>query len=381
MAGPAGDPIDFWWHQRRGANGGVKHDDRAHFEAAYEAGIEFIRLSLNTLSTDGRDFLVGDADNFQGIPEADFKRLVEVLDAAEAAGLKVVITTSTLPGHRWRQHNGMKDDRRLWGEPAFVEQSAAFWSELSRRLGGHPAVVGFNLLNEPHPERLAGIDEAGGVDWRAYYKDAEGTAGDLNLFNARMVRAIRPPEGGDARTPIVIDSGYYAAPQTFVYLKPVADDRVLYSFHMYEPYLFTNKQENKGRFRYPGLIDMPGLAEAPREWNRDEMERFLAPIREWQAEHHVESNRILVGEFGVNRQVEGAAEYLRDVIGVCGGHGWHWAFYAFREETWPGMDYELGARALSDEAWNAIDRGEPVDLPRGMNPIWRVIADGLEPGR
>lgn len=381
MAG-GDDPMEFWSRSRHGANGGVKQDDRAHFEAAHEAGIEFIRLSLNALSVDKHDFLVGDADNFQGIAEADFKRLVEALDAAEAAGVKVVLTTSTLPGHRWRQHNGGKDDRRLWTDAAFTEQSAAFWSELSRRLNGHPAVVGFNILNEPHPERLIGMEDLRwGPRVEEWYKEIEGTAADLNTFNRRMVAAIRPPAGVDARTPIIIDSGLYADPRAFANLRPIDDERVLYSFHMYEPYLFTNKQENQERFTYPGVIDTPGAPEGRCVWNRAEIARFLAPVAAWQTAHHVASTRILAGEFGVNRQVGGAAEYLRDVIDVCEEHGWHWAFYCFREESWPGMDYELGARGLSGEVWDAIDRGERVDLPRGMNPIWQVIVDGLRRGR
>ena len=49
----------------------------------------------------GRDFLLGDADAYEGIPPADLAELRRVLDDAHAADLRVVLTTLSLPGARY----------------------------------------------------------------------------------------------------------------------------------------------------------------------------------------------------------------------------------------------------------------------------------------
>lgn len=368
------DPMEFWSVQRRGANGGNRTSGTEYFAAARSAGIEFVRLSMNVLPTDGRDPVVGSADQFEGIPDRDFAALRTMLDAAEEAGVKIVLTTSTLPGHRWRQANDGKDDRRLWRNEEFQEQAARFWKDLARRLANHRAVVGLNLLNEPHPERVFGIDDARDLDWTKWYQGIEGTAADLNRFHAKVAAAIREV---DSSTPIIVDSGHYACVPAFAYLKPLADERTLYSFHFYDPYPYTTKEINKGRFKYPGVIEEFEGAGGRVSWDRERIEQVLKPIVDWQARHRISSQRILVGEFGVNRKCDGAADYLRDVIAAWEKNHWHWAFYAFREEFWPGMDYELGQYSLTDVQWSAIERRESLNLPRHDNPLWQVIQDGL----
>jgi hypothetical protein len=74
----------------------------------------------------------------------------------------------------------------------------------------------------------------------------------------------------------------------------------------------------------------------------------------------------------------GAADYLKDLMDIFNQNRWHWAFYSFREDTWDGMDYEIGNRPLGWEYWKAKDRGENPEPARGDNPIWRVILQHLK---
>ncbi len=50
--------------------------------------------------------------------------------------------------------------------------------------------------------------------------------------------------------------------------------------------------------------------------------------------------------------------------------GWHKSFYAFREDTWTGMNYELGTEKIK---WD--EEGKPM---RQDNSIWDVIKKDLE---
>src|ERR1044072_4085026 len=63
----------YWSIQRRGANYGGARFRPDVFEAAANKGIEFLRLHPDTMPPAQRDFLIGDADAFTAIDEADRK--------------------------------------------------------------------------------------------------------------------------------------------------------------------------------------------------------------------------------------------------------------------------------------------------------------------
>ena len=373
--------MDFWREQRRGADYMNKTPTREWWVAAKEAGIRVVRLFPNMWPSAQRDFLIGNADEFERINEQDLKRLTEALDEAQSLGIKVVLTTASLPGLRWRQQNNEQDDKRLWREERYHAQAAAFWKQLAARLRRHPAVVGYNLLNEPHPERAtAGFDDFWTEDFAVWYAKVENTPADLNLFYRKVVTAIREV---DRETPIVLDSGLYATPWAFKYLKPLRDEKVIYSFHMAEPWGYTTRRINQGRYTYPGVVPVGGEVNGKRReinWNAAELERFLAPVVEWQKRHHIPSRRIFVGEFGCSRSVPGAAEYLGDLIKIFNKNRWHWAFYEFRTDgTWTERDYEYGTRPPGAAYWEAVGAGKHPKLERVANPVWDVLKKGLNP--
>lgn len=377
-ARPTAAKIDFWKEQRKGANYHNQTPTKEWWLDAKAAGLEVVRLFPNNWPREGRDFLIGDADRYEKIGERDFQTLKQSLDDAHAAGIGVVITTTSLPGARWRQQNDEKDDRRLWQNFDYHKQAAAFWKDLAARLKDHKAVVGYNIINEPHPERGTGFDDFWWDDFLKWYANVENTPADLNKFYAEVVVAIRKV---DRETPVVLDSGLYATPWAFKYLRPIKDKRVIYSFHMAEPWVYTTRRINQGRFKYPGIVVIEGGEgrRVEKNWNAEELERFLAPIAEWQKKYKVPSSRIFVGEFGCSRSVEGAAEYLSDLVRIFDKNGWHWAFYQFRaDSTWTERDYEYGTRPPGAGYWDAIGRGERPTLPRVEdNPVWNVLRKAL----
>jgi hypothetical protein len=115
--------------------------------------------------------------------------------------------------------------------------------------------------------------------------------------------------------------------------------------------------------------------------DREALGDLLSPVIRWQSTHRIASSRILVAELGVHRQTKDAASYLADLLRSCEEVGWHWAFFAFREDSWAGMDYELGTRTLGESYWRALRRGEDPPLARGPNPLFDVIRRRLAPER
>lgn len=367
--------IDFWTTQKKGANMMNEVQTEAQFAAAAERGIQWIRLAPDKWKSHGKDFLIGDANHYTGLDQTDLASLKAALAAADRHHIKIVLTMLSLPGDRWRQLNGGKDDLRLWRDPQYWDQAAAFWRDLAAALKDEPAIVGYNVLNEPHPERIGGFEGQGTRDFVRWYRGVGNSAADLNAFYAKVVAAIRSV---DADTPIMLDAGLYAAPDAFVYLKPVEDAKTLYAFHMYEPYAFT-EPKNSGRYRYPGKVPFVSHMQL---WDAQRVAWYLDNVAAWQRRHDIPSNRIVGSEFGCYRENIGCAAYLRDVIAAINALRWHWAFYAFREDGWDGMDYEVGTGKLPRKYWQDLEAGKHPEPPRQddpkKNPLWGVIANALQ---
>ena len=371
------DRLSFWDTQRRGTNFFNEVETRARFRAAREAGLGWVRLVPDKWKGAERDFLLGDAGDFEGIVPRDLAHLEEVLGWAEAEGMPVVMGMLNLPGARWVQQNDGKQDYRLWNQERYQEQAAAFWKELASKLKDHPAVVAYNPLNEPHPAREAGHDDADAEGFPAWLEAHRGTTADLNLFYARIVGAIREV---DPRTPILVEGYGHGSVRGLTHLSPVDDPAILYSFHFYDPWQYTARKANKSRYAYPDA--MPAYWNGPGEkWERDALANMMSPVVEWAVRHDISPHRVVAAEFGCDRQADGAREYLEDVVTALNERGWHWAFYSFREDAWDRMDYELGTGGLGAAYWEAVDRGETPDRPWKDNPLWRVLQDGLQAPR
>jgi aryl-phospho-beta-D-glucosidase BglC (GH1 family) len=334
--------IAFWSVNRRGTNIFNTRILRDDIKAAKAYGVQFVRICLDKFPSKQRDFLIGNADNYVALDPDDLAFLKQILDLFTEEEMPVVITMLSLPGSRWNQLNNGKDDLRIWVDAKFQQQAARFWRDLATALRNYPIIVGYNILNEPHPERL--------FDSKSCHIDAvnQGEVQQfLSVFNDLIVKSIRAV---DQHTPIIIDSSGYADPNTFKNLRTIADPLILYSFHMYEPYHYTNHKHNTGQYSYPGVVE-------GKHWDRAALKEYMSAVATFQRKYKIPSNRILVGEFGCYRKQKGLPQYFSDLISIFEAYNWHWAFYAFRD-NWDGMDYELGAGALPWDYWKARDRGE-----------------------
>ena len=346
----AGEKIDFWNIQRKGANFFNVEPQEKWFQDAQKLGIQWVRIAYEKWKGNKPDFLIGNAKNFKKIISKDLSKLIKVIDWAHKYGIKVVIAPLGLPGNRWKQNNSGREDLRLWNDQKYWQQAVNFWRELADALKNHPAVFGYNILNEPTPELGTDILEHGLASrYLSWYKAHRGTSRDLPAFYEKVIAAIRTV---DMHTPIMLDAGWYAQPSAFVHWPRINDDKVLYSFHMYEPYSFTSKDnfKNKKKLKYPGTIPFAGSSV---DWNREQIKRYIAPFIAWAKHTGIAANRLVVGEFGCFRRNHGCDKYLTDLIGILNEYSLHWAFYAFREDEWDGYDYEVGTGGLGWKYWKA----------------------------
>jgi hypothetical protein len=379
-SGPAtaADLIDFWNSPQHGGNSFNRlPPDQAYFDALSAYGASWVRLSYDKWKPAQRDFLLGNADRYEALPAVDLKQLRDTLDRAHTAGLKVVIAPLSLPGMRWSQNNQGQFDDRLWQDNDYAQQAARFWRDLARELKDHPAIAAYNLVNEPAPEKFGGLAEHASAErMQQWYAQARGGARDLPALYTQLIAAIREV---DAKTPVMVDAGWYAGADAFGYWQaPLQDDRVLYSVHMYEPYAATSAPNllRKLPIQYPGPAPFGGENQ---QWDAERVRQYLDLPLAWMQRMKLPPSRLAVGEFGCMRRLPGCSEYLEDVLTVTDRHRLHWAFYSFREDSWDGMDYELGSAKVPWRYWQAIELGTPDPLTRKataeFEPIRRRLAD------
>ncbi len=393
--------IDFWKIQRRGANCFSNVPKAERFRDAKKMGISVMRITPSKW-LNGRheskmgNFLIGPKDAYVGLIKKDLDYLVTVLGDAHKAGIKIVLTLLSLPGSRWSQHNIINGKRvqqlDLWKDFKYHKQAADVWQNLAKRLNNHPAVVGYNILNEPVPELVhPKLRDWYTGDYKAWHKKIKGTAADLNVFYKTVIAAIRKE---DQDTPIIVDTGFYATPYGIQILNPktLNDPNLIYAMHHYIPYRYIGNGNTGYAYgdKIPiGELDVKGEkgSHAPYAplvvWDKTSMKSFYAPVLKWIEKFNIPSNRIFVSEFGAHRTTEGIVSYFKDAIQMFDALNWHWAFYAFREDDgYPPMDYELGLKSISKDhpywtcAWNYSCAKKGLYKPH--NSLWNVIQAGLK---
>jgi len=357
--------MSYWDSQHKGANQFNRHPSENWFKSAAEANIKLVRLTYGKWESAHRDFLLGDADNYKGLVEEDFLKLKESLDWADSYGIKIVLTPLSLPGARWRQNNDNIQDGKIWKDENYLNLARKFWIDLATRLNHHPAIVGYNLKNEPHPEIFYGYEDANDPGFHLWYDSIQGTPADLNYYNQELTNAIRSV---DKTTPVIIESGLWANAKTYNYLKPVDDPFVIYSFHFYDPYAFTSFRINMNRHPYPGEMPFSPWSAEIITLDKAWLETFVQPVKEWSERNNIPPNRIFAGEFGCSRKITGAEKYLGDLISIFNTNKWHWAFYSYREDVWDSMDYELGDGKPGQEYW---DHSGKESFPENYEKIYR----------
>ena len=239
--------------------------------------------------------------------DAKLTELDQALESCRRNGLQVVVDVHSPPGGR---HDNK--DVAMFYEPEYQHHWIELWEKMARRYRGHPAVWGYDLINEPVATAPPNPELGGPLE-------AQTRA-------ARAIRAIDPA------VPIFIEAAEWDAPSGFRDLEPVPVSNLVYQVHMYAPGEFTHQGVHEAwkPVAYPGRI-------AGARWDRERIRRELAPVREFQLAYNT---HIFVGEFSAIRWAPGAEDYLRDCIETFEEYGWDWTYHAFRE--WDGWSVEHG---------------------------------------
>jgi endoglucanase len=308
--------LSEWFAQVHDPKGYTKE----HFEAWNTAqdialikalGFDHVRLSVNPQPM----FRARQADN---IPADYLGNLDAAVKMILDAGLAVMIDI----------HPDSDFKLKLSTDGEFAEQFADFWRGLARHFSSlDPNLVFFEILNEPEA------------------RDAFRWYG-VQSFLAAAIR-----EGAPNHT-IIAAGARWSDDDDLLAIGPLHDPNVIYTFHFYDPHVFTHQGatwgENYWHFvkglPYPSTPEnvkaaMAAIPEPAKRlavarygmdrWNAARMDEEFDQVSAWAAHWNVP---VICNEFGVYRKEsrpEDRAAWISDVRKSLEKHGFGWTMWDF----------------------------------------------------
>ena len=254
------------------------------------------------------------------VKEDGLRRIDAALEWCGRYGLHTVLDLHKTPGFSF---DVQEKEAGFFENERYQEQFYRIWETFAGRWGMLKDRVMFDLLNEVTEERFLPA-------WMRIAREC--------------VARIRPlaPE-----TPILVGSWAHNSVRTVVDLEAPFDERVFYSFHLYDPHAFTHQ----GAYWVPELRNMDRLhTSAECGVTQAFFEELLIPALEKAAR---EGTELYCGEYGVIDVVppEEALPWFRDLHGVLERHGVGRCVWSYKE-----MDF-----GLADSRWDAL-RAELLEL-------------------
>ena len=253
---------------------------------------------------------------------ANLKLLDDVLPICRKDGIQVVIAGGDIYGRK----TDVFEKGTIEGSNIRV-QLREFWTAMSARYKDEPAIVAYDIRNEPT------------------YAESDKDSWWKQML-PECIAAIRK---NDSTVWIVVEP-YMAFADHFPEVPIIDDPKVIYSFHTYWPHGYTHQgvrfrqhrsqEDSLGAWTYPGNAPrvenpkQPIAAQKLSYWDKAAVLKTMQPVIDFQKAHP--GVRILCGEFGVIRWAPNNAVYLKDMIDLLEQQGWDWTFHSLGE--WNGWD-------------------------------------------
>lgn len=271
--------------------------------------------------------------------EADLAMADALLDACKKDGIVGIITQSQFP---LDPNLGItQTSPGFWDDPAQLAETLRRIGQIAQHFANRGDELGaYDFLTEPLLRLPSG---------------AVQTPPQWASFREAIIHEIRKY---DHRHYIVLSAGFGGEPSAFKIATPVRDDKVIYSFHMYDPHSFTHQAIYSGTvgLSYPQAND-PIL-------NKQGLAKLIQPVVEFQ--HHYNAY-IYVGEFSAVRWAPGALQYLTDVIDILDRNHFGWVYFA--PGGWNGWDPSFDTRFYP----NALGFNDPKHYVGGDTPRWQLL--------
>lgn len=180
-------------------------------------------------------------------------------------------------------------ENKLFERELLQKRFISLWQEFAKRYQGQGRNVTFELLNE--------IVEPNSNRW--------------NALSKRAVEGIREI---DKERVVIIGSNYYNSVNSLREMDYIADNRLAYTFHFYEPHIFTHQ-----RAGWEPLIKNLNF-EVPYPSNTDSYQKYLTQSEECRRMYYYNEN--MDKEF-LRKLLQPALEFIKErkVELYCGEYG------------------------------------------------------------
>ena len=201
LIGP--EQADRFWTEYR-----ENYITEADIQRIADLGYNSVRPALNA-----RLFLT-ETDPPRPVKEG-FELLDNLVKWCKASGIYVIIDMHAAPGGQTGQNidDSADDQPELFMQPKYQDRLVDLWAAIARRYKDEPAVAGYDLLNEPLPERTGAAAKFGR---------------QLEPLYQRITRAIRAV---DSRHMVILEGDNWANDWS-VFTRPF-DSNLVYQFHYY----------------------------------------------------------------------------------------------------------------------------------------------------
>jgi endoglucanase len=252
--------------------------------------------------------------------------------------------------------------RKLATDDAFVEQFADFWRALARHYSARdPERVFFEVLNEPE------------------LRDAYRWYG----IEATLVGVIR--ESAPDHT-IIVSGAHSSVEDDLIFLEPLRDPNLLYTFHFYEPFLFTHQGATwaVNYWHFLKGVPYPSDPEAARQaaalvpdpvhrlavirygmshWDAARIDAEVSHVVEWSRKWGVP---VICNEFGAYRKAadpRDRAAWLHDVRAALEKYGIGWTVWDYSTSGFGVVTKPDGQPVPDDASVRALGRTLPAAKP------------------
>lgn len=213
-------------------------------------------------------------------------RVSEIVGWAEDAGLKIIINV-----HHYNELMKAPDDHR--------PRLAAMWQQIAEAFEGAPDSVIFELINEPN-EKM--------------------TVRKTDAVNRELLAIVR--EAHPDRWVIVGSAGWGTLEALLKSRPPADDDRIILTFHTYDPYDFTHQ----------GAFFAPEPPPVGTRWGtREDLAALQLSAKRARAFAVEQGHPMFVGEFGVYEEVplDQRVKWTRAMRETMEGEGFSWCYWDY----------------------------------------------------
>jgi len=283
-------------------------------------GMDHVRLPIDymVLEDDDRPF---------EYKEEGFTYVDKCIGWCEKHKLNIILDLHRAPGYFF----GTLKENSLFEDEHMQERFISLWQEFARRYKDNGKNVVFELLNE--------IVEPNSDRW--------------NLLSRRIIEGIREI---DKNRVIIIGGNHYNSVNTLCELDRIPDDNLIYTFHFYEPHIFTHQKASWEEhlkdldieITYPSGEELYNKYlvksdEFKRRYiiqettDKEYLRNFLKPAIDFAKERKV---TLYCGEYGVidKAPMESNLRWHEDISDLLREHGIGRAVWTYKLMSFPMVD-------------------------------------------